>query len=106
MSLSLPSLSAETWTAIAAAAGSGLVLLKKLTSKSKPKPEYITRAEFHHELTAMRDRIGAGYLAIAEKLDSNHKELSAAIDRLAIASEHRLDTLESTVARLDERTKL
>ena len=103
MSLSLPILSSETWAAIAAAAGSALVLVRKLlTRKSKPKPEYITRAEFHHELVAVRDRIGGSYLAIADKLDANHRELLSALDRQVT----RINDLETGLARVDERTKL
>ena len=92
----------ETLAAIAAAVGGIAVLARKLlTRKTSSKPEHITRAEFHHELTAMRDRIGGSYLAIAEKIDTNHKELLSALDRQVT----RINDLETAVARVDERTK-
>jgi hypothetical protein len=94
----------ETWAAIAAALTAiGIAAKKFLTRKQSAKPDYITRTEFHQELTATRDRIGAGYLALGDKLEANHKELVARLDRHASAFEHRLDRLESSVARLDER---
>jgi len=39
-------------------------------------------------------------LAILEKLDANHRELLAALERQA----SRINTLESGLARVDERT--
>jgi hypothetical protein len=50
----------------------------------------------------MRDRIGAGYLAVAEKLDANHRELLSALDRQG----SRINELETGVARLDECTRV
>ena len=92
----------ETCAAIAAAVGGIAVLARKLlTRKTSSKPEHITRAEFHHELTAMRDRIGGSYLSIAEKIDANHHELLTALDRQVT----RINDLETAVARVDERTK-
>ncbi len=96
----------ETWAAvIAALTAIGVAVKKLITRRQKPKPDYITRPEFHQELTATRDRIGAGYLALADKLEANHKELLARLDRHATAFEHRLDKLEAGLARLDERTR-
>src|SRR4051812_22126256 len=94
--------STEKWTAIAGIAGVVAVAAKKLLGSKHPKPEYISRAEFHRELSAMRDRIGAGYLAVAEKLDQNHKELLTALDHQI----NRINELETGLARVDERTKL
>jgi len=97
-----------TAAAIATAAIAGAVAITKklLPHKTAPKPEYITRAEFHHDLDAMRDRIGASYLAMADKLDANHKQLLTAIAHQGETFERRIDQLESGLARLDERTKL
>ena len=100
------SLPTEKWAAIAAALTAiGVAVKKFISRKQKPKADYITRPEFHQELTATRDRIGAGYLALADKLEANQKELLAHLDRHATAFEHRLDQLEAGLARLDERTK-
>jgi hypothetical protein len=94
------------WAAIAAALTAiGVGIRKLLTRKRQGKGEYITRAEFHQELTATRDRIGASYLALGDKLESNQKELLARLDLHAAGFEGRLDKLEAAFARLDERTK-
>ena len=104
---SFQSASAELWAAIAATIGLLTWSAKKLFARRQPpKPEYITRAEFHQQLTVLRDRIGASYLAMADKLDANHKDLKAALERLTLASEQRLDQLETALARVDERTRL
>jgi hypothetical protein len=56
--------------------------VKKLVpTKAHPKPGYITRAEFLEEQIATRDRIGASYLALADKLDANHRDLLTALER-------------------------
>jgi hypothetical protein len=52
-------------------------------------------------MLAIRERINATHLAILEKLDANHRELLAALDRQAT----RTNTLESGLARVDERTR-
>jgi hypothetical protein len=103
---------AQISTAASATAGIVIALVtgaaavaKKYIRRQKPKAEYITRAEFQHEMSATRDRIGAGYLALADKLDANHKESLSALDRLAVMTEQRLDRLETGLARVDERTK-
>jgi hypothetical protein len=58
------------------------------------------RADFYAELAALKDQIHAGHLAILDKLDANHRDLLAALDRQAT----RINTLESGLARMDERT--
>jgi hypothetical protein len=78
-------------------AGAVAIVKKLLPSKTRPKPDYITRAEFHDEQISTRDRISANYLALADKLDAIHRDLLAALERF----EHRLDQLESNFARLD-----
>jgi hypothetical protein len=95
------SISGEGWAAIAGAVGSALLLAKKLLSPKPAKPELMTRADFHAELVTLKDHIHAGHLAILEKLDANHRELLAALDRQAT----RTNALESGLARVDERTR-
>jgi hypothetical protein len=94
--------STEKWATLTAIAGVIAVALKKFLGRKSaaPKPEYITRAEFHRELTAMRDRIGAGYLAVAEKMDQHHRELLASLETQIT----RINDLETGLARVDERT--
>ena len=95
-------ISGEGWAAIAGAVGSAFLLLKKLVSpKPASKPEPVSRADFYAEMLATRERINATHLAILEKLDGNHRELLAALDRQAT----RVNALESGLARVDERTR-
>ena len=94
------SLTSEGWAAIAGAIGSALLLTKKLLSPKSGKPELMSRADFYAELAALKDHIHAGHLAILDKLDANHRELLAALDRQA----SRINTLETGLARVDERT--
>ena len=97
-----PSASPETWAAILTtiAGAAGLLLKKRFKRKQAPA----TKAD-HQALDAIRDRVTAGYLALGEKIDANHKDVVTAIAQHGTAIEKRLDALESTVARLDERTK-
>ena len=81
--------------------GAVALLMKKLLSSKPAKPEPMGRADFYAELAALKDRIHTGHLAILEKLDTNHRELLAALERQA----SRINTLESGLARLDERTR-
>ena len=80
--------------------GAVALLMKKLLSSKPAKPEPMGRADFYAELAALKDRIHAGHLAILDKLDANHRELLAALERQA----SRINTLESGLARVDERT--
>jgi hypothetical protein len=80
--------------------GSALLLAKKLLSAKPAKPEPMGRADFYAELAALKDHIHAGHLAILEKLDANHRDLLAALDRQAT----RINAVESGLARVDERT--
>ena len=96
-------ISGEGWAAIAGAVGSAFLLLKKLVSpKPASKPEPVSRADFYAEMLATRERINATHLVILEKLDANHRELLAALDRQAT----RVNALESGLARVDERTRM
>src|SRR5436190_23419347 len=104
----------QTWAAIATAiAGALAVIVKKRFNRRSPspvtrhsspvtrEPSLVTRTD----LDSMRDRVTAGYMAMAEKFDAHQKEILGAIGTQGTAIEKRLDALEATVARLDERTR-
>jgi hypothetical protein len=93
--------SGEGWATIAGVIGSALLVAKKLVSPKPAKAEPVSRAEFYAEMMATRERINAIHLAILEKLDANHRELLAALERQAT----RINGLETGLARVDERTK-
>jgi hypothetical protein len=96
------SISGESWAAIAGAIGSAFLLAKKLLSpKPAHKPELVTRADFYAEMLATREWINATHLAILDKLDANHRDLLAALERQST----RINALESGLARVDERTR-
>ena len=94
-------ISGEGWAAIAGAVGSALLLAKKLLSPKPAKPELMTRADFYAELVALKDQMHADHLVLLEKLDANHRELLAALERKV----SRINTLETGLARVDERTR-
>ena len=87
------------FTALAATAM--LALRSYLKRKAASKGELVSRAEFCAEMLATRERLHTNHLAILEKLDANHRELLAAIERLAT----RTSALEAGLARVDERTR-
>jgi hypothetical protein len=94
-----PSLSGEgTAVGLFAAA---LLLAKKLFAPGPAKPELISRAEFYAEMVALKDQMHSDHLVLLEKLDQNHRELLATLDRQVI----RLNALEAGLARVDERTR-
>ena len=72
-----------------------LIAKKLFTRKPSIETPFITRTEFHHELTAVRDKIDARFLALSEK-----------IEHLGTSIHDRLNQLDSGLARVDERTKL
>ena len=80
--------------------GAVALLVKKLLSAKPAKPEPMGWADFYAELAALKDRIHADHLALVEKLEANHRELLAALDRQAT----RINAIESGLARVDERT--
>jgi hypothetical protein len=99
---SLRAISGEAWAAFAGAVGSMFLLARKVVSlKPASKPEPVSRADFYAEMLATRERINATHLAFLEKLDANHRELLAALERLTT----RTTALESGLARVDERTR-
>ena len=81
--------------------GAVALMMKKLLSAKPAKPEPMGRADFYAELAALKDQIHTGHLAILDKLDANHRELLAALDRQST----RVNALESGLARVDERTR-
>ena len=83
-------ISGEGWAAVAGAIGSAFLLVKKLLSPKAAKPELVSQAEFCAEMLATRERF-----------HTNHRELLTALERLAT----RINALESSFARVDERTR-
>ena len=98
---SVRSISGEGWAAVIGAIGSAFLLAKKLLNHKPAKPELVSRAEFCAEMLAARERLHTNHLAILEKLDANHRELLAALERLGT----RINALEAGLARVDERTR-
>jgi hypothetical protein len=95
-------ISGEGWAAIIGAVGSAFLLAKKLLSpKPATKPDPISRADFYAEMLGGRERLHTNHLALLEKLDANHRELLAALERQVT----RINALESGLARVDERTR-
>ena len=94
-------ITSEGWAAIAGAVGSAFLLAEKLLGPKPVKPELMNRADFYAEMLDVRDRVQAKHLGLLEKLDSNHRELLAALERQGA----RISTLEAGFARLDERTR-
>jgi hypothetical protein len=94
-------LSGEGWAAIAGAVGSAFLLARKLLGSKPGKPELVSRAEFCAEMLASRQRMHEDHLALLEKLDANHRELLAALERLGT----RINALDTGLARVDERTR-
>ncbi len=78
-----------------------LLLAKKLFSPKSAKPESMTRADFYAEIVDLKDQMHSDHLALLDKLDANHRELLAAVERQST----RINVLETALARLDERTQ-
>ena len=95
------SLTGEGLAAAVGIIGSALLVAKRLFAAKPPKPEPMSRADFHAELVVLKEQIHAGHLAMLEKLDANQRELLAALERQA----SRINALESGLARVDERTR-
>jgi hypothetical protein len=95
------SISGEGWAAIAGAVGSAILLAKKLLSPKPARPELMSRADFLAEMLDIRERLHANHLGLVEKLDTNHRELLAALEQQGA----RISALEAGFARLDERTR-
>jgi hypothetical protein len=77
-----------------------LAVRKCLQRKAATHPELLSRAEFCAEMRGISDRSHADHLSLLEKLDANHREMLAALERQGA----RISALEAGFARLDERT--
>jgi len=84
----------ENWLIPAVAVLSVAALVKKVFPRRRSDDEFVTKSEFHHELSAIRDKIDARFLALSEK-----------VEHLGTTIHEKLTNIESAVARLDERTK-
>jgi hypothetical protein len=74
---------------------------KYLKRKAAARSEAISKDEFFTAMLAIKDRIHDDHLALLEKLDVNHRELLAALDRQVT----RINALDAGLARVDERTR-
>src|SRR2546428_6847075 len=91
-----PSGAIESWLLSAAAIASMAVLARKLfVRKGPPQPELVTKSEFHHEIIALRDKIDARFLSLAEKMEEIKGELLAAGERRDSSTHARLDEVEA-----------
>ena len=87
--MKLSAIPSDAWALLAAIVGFAAWLSKKLLFRQpKPKPDYVTRAEFHERLDRLEDHVVASIQTLSEK------------------TELRLDAHESALARLDERTTI
>jgi len=101
-----PSGTIETWLFSFAAVASIAVLAKKLfMPKPRSGPEFVTRTEFHHEITDVREKIDRGFLATRDAIDQAKDHLIVSTERQTASIHKRLNDLETLVARVDERTK-
>jgi hypothetical protein len=97
-----PLASSEPRGLIAALIGTGILAVRKhLKRKAAARSEAISKDEFFTAMLGIKARIHDDHLALLEKLDANHRELLAALDRQAT----RINALESGLARVDERTR-
>ena len=97
--------SIENWLLSAAAIASMAVLAKKLFARRPTETEFVTKAEFHQEVSTLRDKIDARFLSLSEKMETIKSELLTAGETRANSLHHRLNQLEAGLARVDERTK-
>jgi hypothetical protein len=91
---------AEPRSVVAALVALLLLALRYLKRKMAPQPDAVTRAELSQAMRDISDRSHTDHLSLLEKLDSNHRELLAALERQG----NRISALEAGFARLDERT--
>src|SRR3989449_8397721 len=86
--------SIEAWLIPAMAILSMVALGKKVFWRKPPENQFVTKAELHHELNTVRDKIDARFLTLSEKIDHTGSSIH---ERLAV--------LQAALARVDERTK-
>ena len=91
---------AEPRSLIAALVALLLLARRYLKRKRAAHPDAVTRAELCQAMRDISDRIHSDHLSLLEKLDSNHRELLASLERQG----DRISALEAGFARLDERT--
>ncbi len=84
-----------------AAVVAALLLALRKHLKRTGQQDLLSRADFRAEMRDISDRIHTDHLSLLEKLDSNHRELLAALGRQG----NRISALEAGFARLDERTR-
>jgi chromosome segregation ATPase len=61
--------------------------------------------DLQKEIDALRDKIDARFLGLAEKIEQLKSDLLAAGERRSDSLHQRINRLESGLARVDERTK-
>jgi seryl-tRNA synthetase len=87
---------------IGALIGTAILAVRNyLKRKAASKTELVSQAEFCAEMLATRERLHTNHLALLEKLDADHRELVAALERLAT----RINALAADLARVNERTR-
>ena len=86
--------SIEAWLIPAMAILSMVALGKKVFWRKPPENQFVTKAELHHELNTVRDKIDARFLTLSEKIET-----------LGTSLHTSLNQLEAGLARVDERTK-
>src|SRR5438105_2969142 len=84
----------ESWLIPAVAVLSIAALVKKVFPRKRNDDELVTKTELNHELNTVRDKIDARFFSLSKK-----------IEHLANSIHEKLTALESTLARVDERTK-
>src|SRR5439155_20108517 len=84
----------ENWLLPAVAVLSIAALIKKVFPRKRDEDAFVTRAELHHELNTVRDKIDARFLTLSEKIEA-----------VGTGIHEKLTALESALARVDERTK-
>jgi hypothetical protein len=96
-----PDTGTEPRSLVAALVALLLLALRYLKRKLAAQPDAVTRAELCQAVRDISDRSHTDHLSLLEKLDSNHRELLAALERQG----NRISALEAGFARLDERTR-
>ncbi len=84
----------ENWLLPAVAVLSIAALVKKVFPRKRSDDEFVSKTELHHELNTVRDKIDARFLTLSEKLD-----------HLGTTIHEKLTSVETALARVDERTK-
>src|SRR5437016_7839549 len=84
----------ESWLLPAVAVLSVAALVKKVFPRKRSDDEFVSKTELHHELNTVRDKIDARFLTLSEKLD-----------HLGTTIHEKLTSVETALARVDERTK-